>query len=112
MQTPKINEILWLVKNKNGLISVVGFLRDHHDGVFIIEGETGSHYSGHGETWKNKWDKYITENYIPRNLALEKGLISNDWKPPLINKEDQKIINKISIESGVPFTPICPQGEK
>lgn len=96
MMTPKINEISWLIKKINDSVNVVGFLRDHKDGVFIIGGETGSHYSGHGENWKKKWDEYLKQNYLPKQLAVEKGLINKDWKSPGVSKEDQEIVDKIS----------------
>ena len=71
-------------------------MRDHQDGVFIIGGETGSYYSGHGENWKKKWDECLQQDYAPVNLAIEKGLIKKDWKPPQISKKDQEIVDKIN----------------
>lgn len=94
--TPRINEISWLIKNGDDSINVVGFLRDHKDGVFIIGGETGSHYSGHSETWKEKWDEYINQNYMPVSSAIEQGVLNDGWTPPEINKDDQEIVDKIN----------------
>ena len=82
-------------KKKNRSINILGFLRDHNEGVFIIGGETGSHYSGHGESWQKKWDEYLKQNYISKDLAIEKEIINNTWKPPAINKDDKEIIQKI-----------------
>lgn len=71
-------------------------MRDHKDGVFIIGGETGSHYSGHSETWKEKWDEYINQNYMPVSSAIEQGVLNDCWTPPEINKDDQEIVDKIN----------------
>ena len=96
MMTPRINEIFWLIRKVNDSINVVGFLRDHKNGVFVIGGETGSHYSGHSESWEKKWDEYLKQNYITKQLAVEKGLINKDWKSPRISAQDQEIVDKIS----------------
>lgn len=95
-EIPKVNEICWLIKKENTSINTIGFLRNHKDGFFIIGGETGSHFSGHSETWQRKWEGYLTEGYIPVNIAIEKGIIKGDWKPLKISKNDQDVINKIN----------------
>lgn len=92
---PKVKEVCWLVKRKNKSLSVLGFLRDDSGGFFILGGDTGSHYSGHGENWQKKWDSYIGQDYLPKDLAVQKGIIKENWKPPSINKNDQEIITTI-----------------
>lgn len=95
MKKPKEARILWLVDKSDNRTIVVGFLRDHSDGCFIIGGPTGSHYTGHGERWESKWENYISEGYIDADSAKKNKILSFDWNPPRIKKKDKIIIDKI-----------------
>lgn len=95
MKKPIISEISWLFKKERGKLIVVGFLRDHKDDCFIIGGATGSHYSGHAETWQDKWNKYIEQGYITQDVAIKNGIIKDAWRPPSIKQEDKNTISRI-----------------
>ena len=92
---PQISEICWLTQNKEETPSVIGFVRDHRGGAYIIGGSTGSHFTGHGEKWESKWDKYMKEGYLPAEAAAKAGLIDTSWKPPILKKDDLGTVAKI-----------------
>lgn len=91
---PKKLEILWFIKENNPK-KALGLLRSQGNGCFIIGGPTGSHLTGHGESWESKWKEYLAKGYIDIGTAKKKGLISLSWAHPKINKEDKYIINII-----------------
>lgn len=95
MIKPAINEILWLAKEEAKDTIVLGFLRDHQEGAFIIGGNTGSYYTGHNEGWEDIWNEYIEAGYIPVDLAKQKGILDKNWIPPSISREDQELVDKI-----------------
>lgn len=96
MKTPEKAKILWLVKINQDQETVLGFLRDKFNGCFIIGGSTGSHYTGHGESWKTKWEEYIKEGYIDIDAAIKDKLLASNWLPPKISEKDQVIVNIIN----------------
>lgn len=95
MKAPKIAQIIWLLKKISGKVQAIGFIRDHHDGFYIINDATGSYYSGHAEFWEDKWREYLNSGYLPEGSARGQGIIGADWMPPSINEEDFKLIEKI-----------------
>lgn len=95
MKKPKKTKISWLLKKGGDRTIIVGFLRDQSQGCFIIGGPTGSHYTGHGESWESKWKNYMREGYIDADSAKRNRILSSNWNPPMIKKKDQVIINKI-----------------
>lgn len=96
MKKPEKAKIFWLVKIKQNQKIVLGLLRDKYDGCFIIGGPTGSHYTGHGESWKSKWKEYLNKGYIDVDLAKKNQLLPLNWFPPKITQKDQSIINIIT----------------
>lgn len=94
MKIPKKNEIIWLV-NKHEKKITLGFLRDQRGGCLIINGPTGSHYSGHAESWKEKYNYYLREGFIEVEYAKRKKILSHDWKPQRIKPKDMELIKMI-----------------
>lgn len=73
----------------------LGFIRDNRGGAFIVGGATGSHYTGHTESW---WDKLCAIGrlgYIPVELAIKRELVSTDWSAPEISEEDAFLLQRI-----------------
>ena len=95
MKLPKKEKILWLVKKDGNHTNVIGFLRDQGDGCLIIGGPTGSHYTGHYESWRSKWEVYMRDGYIDVDAAIKSKIIPSDWHTPKISSKDQVIIDMI-----------------
>jgi hypothetical protein len=95
MNKPKKEKILWLVKKNGNQMKIIGFLRDHDDSCFIIGGPTGSHYTGHGESWQSKWKEYMDDGYIDINSAVKNKILSSDWHSPKISKNDRVVVDMI-----------------
>ena len=95
MKKPRKAKILWLVKKAGKRTTIIGFLRDRSERCLIVGGPTGSHYAGHGESWEEKWKEYAREGYVDIYSAIKKKILSSDWRPPKISKNDQVIIDMI-----------------
>ena len=89
-------KVYWFVEPESPL-TPLGFIRDGR-GAFVIGGKTGSHLTGHAETW---WDKLLligSLGYIPVELAIKRGVISEDWTPPQPSDQDAVTLNRIQRE--------------
>jgi nucleoside-diphosphate-sugar epimerase len=95
MSVPNSNEVTWLIRNIDKKLNVLGFIRDHKSGFFVIGSPTGSYYGGHSESWENKWKELLREGYVSSTEAIKRGLIPKDWTSPKISKQDNEIISKI-----------------
>ena len=51
-------------------------------GAAITGGKTGSHRTGHGETYWGKFVEVIKLGYIPVEVAKEIGVLGSGWSPP------------------------------
>lgn len=60
-------------------------------GAQIRGGKTGSHMTGHGETYWDKFAEIIRLGFIPADIAKELGYISIDWAPPDTENLDNQI---------------------
>jgi hypothetical protein len=93
---PKVGEIHWLFRKDKKKLEVLGYVRAHHNGFFVIGSRTGSYYSGHTESWKDKWEEFLKLSFFPREEAIKNKLIAENWVPPEVSFEDQEIIDKIN----------------
>ncbi|MCB9757914.1 MAG: hypothetical protein H6753_05790 [Candidatus Omnitrophica bacterium] len=59
----------------------------------FIGSSTGTYCTGHGESWKSKWQELLDSGYIVDVIAKKKGKIPHDWNPPVINKKDKQIVS-------------------
>ena len=77
MSYPDENELVWMVKRVADRDEWLGFVRMKDGGAWIISGPTGSHRTGHGESWEKKYNTLLAEGYLvggkPRCLP------SMDW---------------------------------
>jgi hypothetical protein len=60
-------------------------------GASIQGGITGSHHTGHGESYWNKFKEVIALGYIPIEDAISLGLLPQGWKAPDIQEWDKMI---------------------
>jgi hypothetical protein len=73
----------------------LGYIRDNRGGAFVIGGKTGSHYTGHGESWWAKLSEIAALGYIPVELASRQRLITTDWSPPALDDKDSHLVRRI-----------------
>jgi hypothetical protein len=73
----------------------LGFIRDNRGGALVIGGKTGSHYTGHGESWWAKLSEIARLGYIPLELASHQRLIPTDWSPPALDEKDAYLVRRI-----------------
>jgi hypothetical protein len=66
-------------------IVALAFVREPSGGARILGGRTGSHHTGHGESWWDKFSEVVRLGYIPVEVARERGIITQDWQPPKLN---------------------------
>ena len=72
----------------------LGYIRDNRGGALVIGGKTGSHYTGHGDSWWAKLSEIAALGYIPVELARRQQLITADWSPPVLDDKDSHLICK------------------
>jgi hypothetical protein len=60
-------------------------------GARVIGGKTGSHFTGHGESYWDKIVEVIRLGFIPVDVAMDLGRISSGWIAPDEGKLDSQI---------------------
>ncbi len=90
---PEIGKLYWFVHSVNNV--PLGFIRQRNNGAFIIGGKTGSHCTGHLESYWDKLKEVISLSYIPVDIGKELRLVQESWKPPAITPDDQEFIDRI-----------------
>jgi hypothetical protein len=73
----------------------LGYIRDNRGGALVIGGKTGSHYTGHGESWWAKLSNIAALGYIPVEIAIRQQLIAADWMPPALDAQDALLVRRI-----------------
>lgn len=92
---PEPGELVWLIHPQHGLKNILGFVRDHHGRAYIFGGHTGSHYTGHGESWGKKMAMLEDQGYLSLQEARSGGWVPENWQPPIDEAEKDVIIAKI-----------------
>jgi hypothetical protein len=95
MIKPEKLKAYWMHKKVGSKDSLLGLFRDGEAGCFILGGPTGSHYTGHGESWESKWKQLLKDGYIEVATAIAEGKLPKDWQPPKISRRDQELIDVI-----------------
>ena len=72
---PEIGKLYWLVHLESTPPVTLGFVRDKRGGAFIIGGKTGSHATGHGESYWKKLKETIAMGYTPVDVAKDLGTL-------------------------------------
>ena len=87
--------IYWFVDSKNPKKYPLGIIRTYTFGTMILGGKTGSHFTGHGETWQMKLSEVSSLGYIAIEDAIKKEIVSKDWQPPSFNKDAADTVERI-----------------
>lgn len=80
--------IYWLVHEKSQL--PVGFVRLLNNGALVLGGKSGTHFTGHGESYWQKFKELISWGYIPKDIAIDLRLLPSDWRPPVISSSTER----------------------
>lgn len=88
-------KLSWFVLASSVPPTPLGFIRDNRGGALIVGGATGSHYTGHGESWWDKLCEIGRLGYIPVELGLKREIIPNDWSPPEFSEKDAFLVKRI-----------------
>src|SRR5258706_12796720 len=89
---PEPGIVYWFVHPSAVPPVPLGFIRTNGRGALLIGGLTGSHMTGHKDTWKDKDQLLISDGYVPIQAAQAQGLISMGWKPPVPNDTDVAVV--------------------
>jgi len=85
------NEIIWFVHLGYDPPLPLRFKRTSNLGACVTGGKTGSHKTGHGETYWDKLVEIIRLGYLPDSVAKETGQIDNNWTEPDASRLDETI---------------------
>ena len=80
--TIKHGHIHWFIHEQDQ--TPLGFARLRNGGALILGGKTGSHLSGHVESYWKKFKEVINLGYMPVEIAIEFKIIHPEWAPPEI----------------------------
>jgi hypothetical protein len=78
---PEIGKLYWFIHARDPSISL-GFVRRPDNGASVVGGKTGTHQTGHGESYWDKIKEIITQGYIPVEVARELKLLPPNWNAP------------------------------
>lgn len=91
---PEIGKLYWFVHLNSTPPVTLGFVREKRGGAYIIGGKTGTHSTGHGESYWKKLKEVIALGYTPVDVANDLGLLSDEWKPPKLTAIDRELIEQ------------------
>jgi len=57
----------------------------------VVGGKTGSHSTGHGETYWDKFKEIVAMGFIPVEVAKEIGAIPEEWSHPEESTLDKEV---------------------
>jgi hypothetical protein len=87
--------LYWFVHPSTTPPTPLGFIRDNRNGALVIGGKTGSHYTGHRDTWWDKFREVVSLGYVPVEQAAAQHLVASDWTPPSLDDKDALIVRRI-----------------
>jgi hypothetical protein len=90
--------LCWFVDPSTTPPTSVGYIRDHRGGAFVIGGRTGSHYTGHAESWWDKLVLFASAGYVPADVAIRTEILPKDWAPPQVSDKDAELVRRIELK--------------
>jgi len=85
------NKFIWFVHLNYQPPLPLCYRRLESKNAEVIGGKTGSHITGHSESYWDKLKELIRIGYIPVDIAKDLGLLNSDWTPPKIDEIDDQI---------------------
>lgn len=89
---PEIGKLYWFVHLQSSPPVTLGFIREKRGGAIIIGGKTGSHLTGHDETYWKKLKEVIAMGYTPVDVARDLRMLPEGWSPPELTPRDKELI--------------------
>lgn len=86
------NETIWFVHLGYDPPLPLRLHRTSGFGAEVLGGKTGSHATGHGETYWDKISEIIKLGYVPVSVAQELGQLDGNWFPPNTKTLDTEIL--------------------
>jgi hypothetical protein len=93
-----IGKIQWLIYPAREPLIALGFVRVNKGGALIIGGKTGTHFTGHGESYWKKFTEIISLGYIPVEVAQDLKILPLNWQPPQLSSSERDFI--LGIQQG------------
>jgi hypothetical protein len=88
--------IQWLLLHAHGTVThVAGFIRTSKGGALVIGGETGTHFTGHGERWDKKWQQLVSRGFITLEDGVRQGVVDQKWAPPELTPSERDFVDQI-----------------
>jgi hypothetical protein len=87
------SKIEWFVHPDTDPPCPLGIIRTHGGGALVIGGRTGSHMTGHGESYSKKM--IVDSGYIDLTNAINRNIVSASWSPPTLDDQDAYLVKKI-----------------
>ena len=88
-------QLSWFSHSDPRKFPPVGIIRDHKGGALVIGGPTGSHYTGHGESWEKKETWILGLGYVESWIDTDDGAPPGGWRGPAVSQVDMDLVNKI-----------------
>lgn len=85
------NETIWFVHLGYDPPLPLRFRRTVNLGAEVIGGKTGTHVTGHGETYWDKLVEVIKLGYVPVSVAQETRQMDASWMEPDASNLDEAI---------------------
>ena len=92
--------LCWFIDRSSPSSAPLAFIRDHRGGAYVVGGPTGSHYTGHAESWWDKLSLIASSGYIPVELAMQKKIIPPDWAAPSMADKEAQLVERIRSGEG------------
>lgn len=93
-----IGKLQWFIDPDSRPLIALGFVRTNKDGALIIGGKTGTHFTGHGESYWKKFAEIIALGYTPVEVAQDLKMLPMNWLPPQLSPSERDFI--LDIERG------------
>jgi len=85
------NKLIWFVHLSYEPPLPLCYRRIEDKSAEVIGGKTGSHRTGHSESYWDKLKELIGLGYIPAEIAKDLELLDLNWIPPKMDDIDNKI---------------------
>lgn len=92
MQTMELTDReIWFIHLNYDPPLPLRFQRTQGLGARVTGGKSGSHFTGHGETYWDKLVEIVRLGYVPATVAKEIRVLEEAWTPPNPEELDERI---------------------
>jgi len=80
---PELKTLYWLSRSE-GTSQVLGFVANDEHGGLVLKGPTGTHCTGHGESWRSKWAEIETSGF--------RVIDEPSWTAPRLSRKERTLL--------------------